>query len=361
MRISKITKFLPVLLIWLTALSCDQRVVTYFPNGSNPSPNPNGDITYIYTDLFADRITTDSRNNTFPDYSAVTQKTVYQKEGTLGNHDIYINDLTGGNEIRLTDSNINEVRPAFSPQGDYIAFYRGSSLYLMTSSGTDIREISHTPVDTSYPIFFTPDGQLLVVTTIDTNQRNVSIVGSEGGGQQILTTLLGGFNHNIAPQGNIIVFVTGSETEQYMYIESIVEQQHIRITDTPGIYRDPVFSLSGDLIAYSKKTSGDTYSIFITDLIGGYHTQLTDYNTIDSNPQFFPGDRWIGFTQRKGISDIIFISINGQYMVQFTNTQNSNESSPIFKSSLPFMIFQSDLGGNYNIWLSNLDFLNSIY
>ncbi len=70
------------------------------------------------------RITNTSARERQPVWGA-DSRTIYYSSDRTGNYDIYMADAVTGEETRLTDSPENEVKPAVSPDGKYLAFYRG--------------------------------------------------------------------------------------------------------------------------------------------------------------------------------------------------------------------------------------------
>lgn len=52
-------------------------------------------------------------------------RTVYYASDRNGNYDIYKADVTADSEVRLSESSDDETKPVVSPDGRYLAFYRG--------------------------------------------------------------------------------------------------------------------------------------------------------------------------------------------------------------------------------------------
>jgi len=350
-------------LILTVLINCSDRRVSYYIENPWPAPDDSvaAEITYVFNAFSGINVTDDSRNNVNVDFSPLNDLLVYQKEVATGNYDIVLRNMITGQEVNLTQSQSIEKSPVFSPLGDKIAFYRSSKLYIMDINGAGVTNISDTQVDADYPPVFTRDGQQLIVTTLHGSRRHVSAVGILGGGQEILTTWTGGYNHNISPDSKRVVYVAEVESQKNIYTVKMDGTDLLRITDDPGEYRDPVFSQDGSLIAFSKETGFNVYNLYLMRSDGSGLRRLTVTESVDLRPQFIPDPQWIAFQQ--GVADnidIMFVSTDRRYVVNYTNMLSSRELNPVFDPVYPIMFFQSDAGGTFNIWETDLNFLLSL-
>lgn len=97
------------------------------------SPDEKKIVAVIHGEIFvlpakepeeAKRITFSSARETFPVWGS-DSKIIYYSSDRDGNYEIYSADVTGLKETRLTNSSENEVKPIVSPDGKYIAYYKG--------------------------------------------------------------------------------------------------------------------------------------------------------------------------------------------------------------------------------------------
>jgi Tol biopolymer transport system component len=71
-------------------------------------------------------------------------KIAYAQYEQNGNADIYLLDLANGNSRRqMTSSPLRDDVPTWSPDGRRIAFFAGTSVYVMNADGSDQRAIAH--------------------------------------------------------------------------------------------------------------------------------------------------------------------------------------------------------------------------
>jgi Tol biopolymer transport system component len=109
----------------------------------------------------------------FPSLSPDGKWVVYAAE-TEGNFDIFLQSVSGSNPVNLTkDSAADDDMPAFSPDGDRIAFRssrEGGGLFVMGRTGEAVRPVTRTGFNPAW----SPDGSELAFTSLrmDINPQN---------------------------------------------------------------------------------------------------------------------------------------------------------------------------------------------
>ena len=111
------------------------------------------------------RLTDQEGRETFPSLSPDGDFFVYAKATAPGNLDLYLQRVGGGNPINLTaDSPVDDTQPAFSPDGQQIAFRSerdGGGIFVMGATGESVRRLT----DFGYNPAWSPDGREIVVAT----------------------------------------------------------------------------------------------------------------------------------------------------------------------------------------------------
>jgi len=93
--------------------------------------------------------------------------------------DIYVKQIGGSTVTQLTSDPANDVMPAFSPDGRYVAFASDRSgnwdIYLMEADGGKAVQLTSDPADELHPSF-SPDGQRLVFSSFGAQSAQWELV-----------------------------------------------------------------------------------------------------------------------------------------------------------------------------------------
>ena len=124
-----------------------------------PGGKPSGIWTF-------DRLTTQEGSELFPSLSPDGDDFLFVKQTSPGNLDIYLQRVGGSNPRNLTpDSPGDDTHPAFSPDGQQIAFRSerdGGGIFLMGATGESVRRLT----EFGYNPAWSPDGREIAVATI---------------------------------------------------------------------------------------------------------------------------------------------------------------------------------------------------
>ena len=180
-----------------------------------------------------------------------------------GNVDIYLQSVSGQNAINLTkDSPDDDTAPAFSPDGESIAFRserQGGGIFMMGRTGESVRRLT----DAGYSPAWSPDGTRIVYATDATNVY-----------------------------GRVMV------SELWMVNVATGEKQ--KIFDGDAV--QPSWSPHGLRIAYWKSFGGHTGQRDISTIpaAGGAPVPVTVDTAIDWSPIWSPDGRSLFFSSNRG-------------------------------------------------------------
>jgi Tol biopolymer transport system component len=209
------------------------------------------------------QLTTQPGRQQFPSISPDGKWIVYDGN-QAGNSDIYLQSVGGQNPINLTqDSPDDDTQPAFSPDGERIAFRserQGGGIFVMGRTGESVRRIT----DSGYTPAWSPDGTELVFATAPPNVFRV------GPGDLWAVTLASGDRRRVSdhkgyqpswsPHGHRIAYWTG-------FRDGAVGQRDIDtipakggtpvpVTSDPALDWNPVWSPDGRHLYFASNRGG---------------------------------------------------------------------------------------------------------
>jgi Tol biopolymer transport system component len=196
---------------------------------------------------------------------------VYAGE-SAGNRDIYLQSTSGETAINLTkDSVVDDEQPAFSPDGERIAFRSardGGGLFVMGRTGEGVRRVTRQ----GYNPAWSPDGKSLVFTSISMEFRPQN---STGRSELWIGT------------------VDGSTPPHKIY---------------DGDATMPSWSPDGQRIAFNQAlTVGSHVSVMTIPIAGGEPTRVEGVDEeIAWNPVWSPDGRYLYFISNRGGSPNIW-------------------------------------------------------
>jgi eukaryotic-like serine/threonine-protein kinase len=208
------------------------------------------------------QLTHEAGRELFPSLSPDGRSLVYASSIT-GNLDVYSQRVGGQTVLNLTqDSPADDGQPAFSPDGEQIAFRSerdGGGIFVMGATGESVRRVS----DFGYHPAWSPDGQQLVSVTQSVGDPALRFTTSQ---LWVITTATG---------------------ERRLLSEGDAAQ--------------PSWSPDGRRIAYWGRSvtsgSGDIWTIPAT---GGPAVAVTTERSIDWNPVWAPDGRHLYFSSDRG-------------------------------------------------------------
>jgi Tol biopolymer transport system component/serine/threonine protein kinase/Tfp pilus assembly protein PilF len=205
----------------------------------------------------------------FPSLSADGKSIVYASRAS-GNWDIYLQSVGGGNAINLTkDSTTDDSQPAFSPDGERIAFRserEGGGIYVMTAGGQSPTRVC----DFGYSPSWSPDGAQVLVGTERIPQPSTRPTRSE------------------------------------LWKIELKTGQRQRISTGDAL--QPTFSPHQKRIAYWSRPDryGQREHIWTIPAGGGEAVAVTDGSSTDLNPVWSPDGRFLYFSSNRGGSSNIW-------------------------------------------------------
>ena len=216
-----------------------------------------------------------------------------------------IMDQDGANAQYLTDGTTMALTPRFSPGGDlvtYMNFAEGNpQVYLLQLSTGQQQRLANVGAMTFAPRF-SPDGGTVAFSVEQGGATNIYSIATTGGQPSQLTS---GAAIDTGPSyssdGSRIVFESDRGGSPQIYMMGAGGGNAQRISFGQGSYSTPVWSPTGDLIAFTRQ-SGGQFHIGIMNPDGSGERLL--YSSFHAEgPTWAPNGRVIMFFQDPGGND----------------------------------------------------------
>jgi TolB protein len=233
-----------------------------------------------------------------------------------GGKEIYVIDYDGENVQRITSDGSIALSPAWSPDGDRLAYtsYRSGAplLYERDLRTSRDRLISDRDGINITPTYSPDGGTIAFATTVSGNteiatynrDRNCCLEQHTRGRQ------FDSLSPSYSPDGRQIAFVSNRLGEPHIYVMPVGGGEPRLISDyafgVRGYNTSPEFSPRGQKIAYQTRLPNGTQQIMVADLERGNRRLLTNEGS-NEDPSWAPDGRHVVFASRDREGGGLFI------------------------------------------------------
>ena len=270
-----------------------------------------------------------------------------------GDHNVWVVDLSTGEERRLTSDPAKDWLPAWSPDGLSIAFASdragSGDIYVFDRASGALRRVVDWPSDEMSP-YWSPDGRWIAFTSWAEGNWDVWVVPASGGqAVRITRTPESEFVPRWSPDGRWIACNRVSERE--LHLVSIPDGALRRIAfprDILGLW-GLAWSPDGAYMAFAGMRSADRRDVLGTiHLSDGTVAQLATMSAYYLS--WSPDGSEIAFTSSKsGNADIWTVPSSEGRPRQIT-IDRADDWRPSWSPDGSEIAFVSDRGGSLDIW-----------
>ena len=239
--------------------------------------------------------------------------------------DLFVINADGSGRRRLTETNAEESRPAISPDGRQILFVRSrfvdreplgptllnGDLFVINVNGTNEHRLTRTPAD-EVSGTYSPDGETIAFSAHRRdNYSDIFVMNADGSARRALTTTGDNdFDPAYSPDGTQIAYTHVSppgigDIGVYAMNADGTNQHDLTTQPNNDFSEQPDYAPDGGAIAYTRIGTG--FRIFVMGADGTSSRPLTRRSSAASAPTYSPDGRQLGFVSDEG--DSAYISI----------------------------------------------------
>jgi Tol biopolymer transport system component len=222
--------------------------------------------------------------------------------------DIMVVDLASQRIVRVTNDNVMDLDPVWSPDGRTTVFssYRGGSLNLWRLPvGSDGQAVGPpdqltTGAGADVQAALSPDGRRIAFAVRGINSDIWRLPVSPttgrptGAPSAVLATTREESRASWSPDGEKIAFNSDRRGEMNLWVRTLADGAERQLTSGPGGDYQPNWAPDGKLLAFFSARGGNT-DVWAVDLADGKLTRLTQDRSIDVNPFYSPDGKRIAF------------------------------------------------------------------
>ncbi|MFL5459423.1 MAG: hypothetical protein ACJ8AY_01965 [Gemmatimonadales bacterium] len=250
---------------------------------------------------------------------------------TLGDHDVALLDVADNcvvaenNPVRVAvlggstanaDFTVSCSPAPLAAPGHDIAFRSDGEVYLLSADGTTIANLTNNPNPDDNPAW-SPDGQAIAFESSRTGNRQIYVMNDDGSGQTQLTSGASASSPAWSPDGSKIAFMATDAGGETIYVMN-PNGSGIAYLTINEYAETPAWSPDGTKIAFTGGGSFVT-DIFAMNADGSNVTRLTAGAGIDANPTWSPDGTKIAFnSDRSGERHIHVMNYDGTGVTQLT-------------------------------------------
>lgn len=292
------------------------------------------------------------------------------------NKNLYVKMLGTASPLRLTTDAADDVSPAWSPDGRYIAYIRRSgtenAIYIVPAIGGPARKVSALSDSTSWEyggLTWSSDGQRLIFPDRPSPQDPSSLFSISL--QTLERTRVtnppsswdGDWTPAMSPDGKMIAFTRGPETAvRDVYVMDSAGGKPRQLTRDGRLVLGLAWTTDGGNVVFSSNRDGG-FSLWRIPVSGGAAERLEAGGENAYSPAISPKGNLLAYSHGTGKWDIVRVDLRSsarKVLIDQILSSNEQDSAPQYSPDGTRIAFQSWRSGFQEIWLCSADGSNPV-
>lgn len=250
-------------------------------------------------------------NNTAPSWSPDGTKIAFYSDRD-GNYEIYVMNVDGTNQTRLTHTPVRDYLPRWSPDGSKIVFFSGTKgqfqIHVMNADGTQRKALTNEPCNHEDPSF-SPDGSRIFYNSDCDGDHEIYVMQADGSDPKRLSrNTIRDYTPRSSPDGQRIAFVASIDDKfdsPAIHIMNADGSNRVQLTKTRA-ESSPIWSPDGAMVAFCSRRNGAN-DIYVIRPDGTDEKRLTFDPAHDTSITWSPDASKIAFASKRDGSWQIYI------------------------------------------------------
>ena len=214
----------------------------------------------------------------------------------LNEGEIYVVNLDGSGETRLTRSGGTSDGPTWSPDGSRIMFWSDGEIHVMEADGSDAINLTKNAGLDGYPAW-SPDGSRFAFTSGRDGNAEIYVMNADGSGATNLTNnAADDWNPVWSPDSRRIAFISSRNAGiADIYLMNADGSGQANLTYSHASDSHPAWSPDGTRIAFTASPRFYDSEVYVINTDGSGETNLTNHAADDAGPVWSPDGSRIAF------------------------------------------------------------------